>query len=210
MIDFPESTRIHQRMPKEAFYKRLELTSTLREKFVSDVDRIFVEYSLTMENLHLDKGSEVDEILLLTIALKKKEFDGKVVEAIARQNPHKLVFLLTYEDQRQLALYHGTLYRSPWMTEDKMLLTASGFSLKEIWDSFVEQIALDDERAETDDGQTLDQRLQKQQKILKMEKKLQKAKDAVEKEVQPKKKFSHFQKAQNYEKELEDLKHGQA
>lgn len=43
-------------------------------------------------------------ILLLSIALKKQEFDGRVVEAIARQNPHNLVFLLTYENSRQIAL----------------------------------------------------------------------------------------------------------
>ena len=85
-------------MPKEAFYKRLTLTTALKEKFVSDVDRIFIENSLTMENLRLTKDSDVKEILLLTVSLKKKEFDGKVIEAIARQNPHNLVFLLIYEE----------------------------------------------------------------------------------------------------------------
>ena len=133
MIDFPEATRVHKRMPKEAFYKRLTMTTALREKFVSDVDRIFIENSLTMENLRLGKDSEVKEILLLTIILKKKEFDGKVVEAIARQNAHKLVFLLIYEDERQLALFHSKLYRSPWMPESEAALTAQGFSLEEIW-----------------------------------------------------------------------------
>ena len=83
MIDFPEVTRVHRRMPKEAFYKRLQLNKTVKDKFVSDVDRIFVENSLTMENLHLTQDSDVKEILLLSITLKKQEFDGKVIEAIA-------------------------------------------------------------------------------------------------------------------------------
>lgn len=47
MIDFPAATVVHRRMPKEAFYKRLPLTKVLREKFISDVDKIFVENSLT-------------------------------------------------------------------------------------------------------------------------------------------------------------------
>ena len=29
-------------MPKEAFYKRLDLTTALKDKFVSDVDRIYI------------------------------------------------------------------------------------------------------------------------------------------------------------------------
>ena len=109
MINFPDATYIHRRMPKEAFYKRLSLTTALKDKFISDVDRIYIENSLTKDNLNLTADSEVKEILLLSITLKKQEFDGKVVEAIARQNPHQLVFLLTYEDQRQLAIYSERL-----------------------------------------------------------------------------------------------------
>ena len=77
MIDFPEATRIHRRIPKEAFYKRLDLTTALKDKFVSDVDRIYIENSLTMDNLRLTKESNVKEILLLTVTLKKQEFDGE-------------------------------------------------------------------------------------------------------------------------------------
>ena len=53
MIDFPTATVVHRRMPKEAFYKHLAITKMLKEKFVSDVDRIFVENSLTKDNLNL-------------------------------------------------------------------------------------------------------------------------------------------------------------
>jgi hypothetical protein len=210
MIDFPEATRVHRRMPKEAFYKRLTLTTVLKEKFVSDVDRIFVENSLTMENLRLGKESDIKEILLLTITLKKKEFDGKVVEAIARQNPHKLVFLLIYEGERQLALYHGKLYRSPWMPESETNLTARGFSLEEIWNGFIEQIALYEERVAAVDGLTIDQRLARQEKIAKLEKQIQKTEAAAWKETQPKKRFDLYSRLQKYRQELEDLKRGKA
>lgn len=138
MIQFPDATAIHRRMPKEAFYKRLDLTTALKDKFVSDVDRIYIENSLTKDNLNLAVDSDVKEILMLSITLKKQEFDGKVVEAIARQNPHKLLFLLIYEDQRQLALYHSKLYRTRWMPEADLSLEARGFSLQEIWDNLIE------------------------------------------------------------------------
>ena len=107
MIDFPTATAVHRRLPKEAFYKRLPLAKALKDKFVSDVEWIVIENSLTKDNLNLNTDSEIKEILLLSITLKKQEFDGKVIEAIAKQNPHNLVFLLMFEDSRQLALYHS-------------------------------------------------------------------------------------------------------
>ena len=48
MIDFPKSTVVHRRLPKEAFYKHLSLAATLKARFVTDVDRIVVENSLTV------------------------------------------------------------------------------------------------------------------------------------------------------------------
>lgn len=48
-IDFPEATNVHRRIPKEAFYKRLQLSTALKDRFISDVDHIFVENSLTAD-----------------------------------------------------------------------------------------------------------------------------------------------------------------
>ena len=205
MIDFPEATRVHRRMPKEAFYKRLTLTTALKEKFVSDVDSIFIENSLTMDALHLTKESEVTEILLLTVSLKKKEFDGKVIEAIARQNSHDLVFLLIHEDERQLALFHDKLYRTPWMPESEISLIALGSSLEEIWNGFIEQIALREERAEASDSLTIDQRLVLQAKIMELEERIRKTEAAAWKETQPKKRFDLYSKARKYEQELKTI-----
>ena len=208
MIDFPKTTAVHRRLPKEAFYRNLPLTPKLKEKFVSDVDRIYVENSLTKEGLNLSSDGTITEILLLSVSLKKREFDGKVAEAIARQNPHKLVFLLIYEDERQLALYHGKLYRTPWMPEAELSLEARGFTLDEIWSGLIEQIALYGEQRGAPAELTVDERLARQEKIRKLEKQIQKTEAAAWKEQQPKKRFALYQKLQEYKKELEELKHG--
>lgn len=210
MIDFPTATAVHRRLPKEAFYKHLPLTKVLKDKFVSDVERIVVENSLTKENLNLNTGSEIKEILLLSITLKKQEFDGKVIEAIARQNPHKLVFLLVFEDSRQLALYHSKLYRTQWMDASEVNLKPQGFSLDEIWDVFVEQIALYEERAEKADSLSVDERLALQEQILKLEKLIEKTEAAAWKEQQPKKQFELYTRLRGYKQKLEELKHGES
>lgn len=210
MIEFPAATAVHRRLPKEAFYKHLPLTKILKEKFVSDVDRIVVENSFTKENLNLASGAEIKEIMLLSISLKNQEFDGKVIEAIARQNPHKLVFLLSFEDQQQLAVYHNKLYRTLWMDHDEIALKLQGYSLDEIWDSFIEQIALYEERAEETADLSIEDRLEIQDQILKLEKRIDKTENAMWKEQQPKKKFELHTRLREYQKKLEDLKHGKS
>ena len=208
MIEFPAATAVHKRLPKEAFYKHLPLTKILKEKFVSDVDRIVVENSLTKENLNLASDAEIKEIMLLSISLKSQEFDGKVIETIARQNPHKLVFLLNFENQQQLAVYHNKLYRTLWMDHDEITLKLQGYSLDEIWDSFIEQIALYEERAEQTESLSIDDRLAIQDQILKLEKQIDKTENAMWKEQQPKKKFELHTRLREYQQKLEDLKHG--
>ena len=210
MIEFPAATAVHRRLPKEAFYKHLPLTKILKEKFVSDVDRIVVENSFTKEYLNLASDAEIKEIMLLSISLKNQEFDGKVIEAIARQNPHKLVFLLSFENQQQLAIYHNKLYRTLWMTHDEIKLKLQGYSLDEIWDSFIEQIALYEERAKQTEDLSIEDRLAIQDQILKLEKQISKTENAMWKEQQPKKKFELHTRLREYQKKLEDLKHGKS
>lgn len=210
MIEFPAATAVHRRLPKEAFYKHLPLTKILKEKFVSDVDRIVVENSFTKENLNLASDAEIKEIMLLSISLKKQEFDGKVIETIAKQNPHKLVFLLSFEDQQQLAVYHNKLYRTLWMAHDEIELKLQGYSLDEIWDSFIKQIALYEERAEETADLSMEDRLAIQDQILKLEKQIDKTENAMWKEQQPKKKFELHTRLREYQKKLEDLKHGKS
>ena len=209
MIDFPESTAVHRRIPKEAFYKHLSLTAALKAKFVSDVDRIIVENSLTKRNLNLAKYSEIKEIMLLSITLKKQNFDGKIVEAIARQNPHKLIFLLEYEGEGQLAIYHSKLYRTEWMKKDDLDLTLSGNTLDEILDDLVRQIAISSETVLQRQDQTIDEQLTAQDEIDRLNKLIRKTERAAWKEQQPKKRFELYTKLQEYKKRLEETTHGE-
>ena len=208
MIDFPAGTKIHQKLPKEAFYKHLSLTPTLKNKFVSDVESIFAENSLSAKTLNFNAQSESMEILLVLVNLKKAEFDAKIIEAIARQNPHELIFLLAYENQRQLAIYHGKLYRTPWTDKKDLTFHINGRTMDEVWNGFIEQIALREEQAQPIDERSIDERLRLQDKILKLEQQIAKTEAAAWREQQPKKRFALYQKLRNLKKELEANKNG--
>lgn len=208
MLAFPQSTTVHRKIPKEAFYKHMTLSGALKEKFVAQVDRIFVENSLTQKNLNLGEASPIKEILLLVMTLKKQEFDGKIVESIARQNPHKLVFLLQFEGKGQLAIYHGRLYRTAWVNEEDLKLNLEGTSLEGIWEHLIEQIALNKEKPGKTETLTMDERLARQAELERLTALIEKTERAVWKEKQPKKKFALYQKLQEYKKKLEETTHG--
>lgn len=192
MIDFPRNTLVKRRLPKEAFYKHLPLSAALKSKFVSDVDCIILENSLTRKNLNLARDSEIKEIMLLSITLKKQNFDGKIVEAIARQNPHQLIFLLIYGDEFQLAVYQGRLYRTDWMKEKEMSLTLSGNTLDEIWDNLVRQTAISSKTVLSRKDQTIHEQLKMQDEINRLYMVIQKTEKAAWKEQQPKKRFELY------------------
>ena len=210
MIDFPGNTLVKRRLPKEAFYKHLPLSAALKSKFVSDVDCIILENSLTRKNLNLARDSEIKEIMLLSITLKKQNFDGKIVEAIARQNPHQLIFLLIYGDEFQLAVYQGRLYRTDWMKEKDLSLTLSGNTLDEIWDNLVRQTAISSKTVLSRKDQTVREQLKMLDEINRLHMVIQKTEKAAWKEQQPKKRFELYTKLQGYKKQLEGITHGQA
>lgn len=210
MLNFPESTKVHKRIPKEAFYRHLPLSAVLKEKFVSDVETIIIENSLKKGNLNLAEDSDVREIILLSIKLKKQDFDRKIVEAIARQNSHKLVFLLVYEDKYQLAVYHGKLYRTEWIKEKNLTLTLSGNTLAEIWEDLIRQIAISSESVLNQKDYTVNEQLKIQDEMNRLNKLIKKTEKATWKEQQPKKRFALYTKLRKYKTQLEELTNGKA
>jgi len=202
MLNFPAKASVGRNMPKEAFYKHLTLNSELREKFVSDVKRLVLEYKLSPDTLNIEKDGETTEILVLYIELKKQDLDYRIVETIARQNSHKLLFMLQYQEQGQLALYYGKLYKTEWKPITNLNLEARGLDLDSLWDGFIEQIALQNTIVSSCDRLTVDEKLKKQETILKMQKEIDKLERLSRSEKQPKKRFELFTHLQSLKKKL--------
>lgn len=206
MLTFPSRAAVGRIMPKEAFYKQLTLSSELREKFVSDVKRIVVEYKLAPDTLNIEKDGEISEILVLFIELKKQDMDYRIIENIARQNAHMLLFLLKFQDQGQLALYYSKLYKTHWMPLADLKLDARGLNLDNIWEGFIEQVALQKDVVPAFDSLSIAEKLKKQDTILKLQKEIDKLERLSRNEKQPKKRFELFTQLQGLKKNLAEEK----
>jgi len=205
MILFPGGSSVGRILPKEAFYKQLNLSTEMKNSFVSDIKRIVIENSLTEQSLHLKPGTEVIEVIVLSIELKKKDFENRILETIARQNKHKILFWLRFEDQNQLALYFNKLYKTDWHFENALHLETKGFTLDEVWNGYIEQIALIKEPKLMVKETSLTYRVKRQEEYLKLEKSIDQLDKTARAEKQPKKKFELAMQVQQLKKDLENL-----
>lgn len=197
MLIFPRQAAVGKVMPKEAFYQKLNLSGQIRQKFVTDVKRIVMEYKLAPDTINVAHGEEVAEILILSLELKKQTMDYRIVENIARQNAHKLLFLIKYEEQGQLALHYKKLYKTSWMSLEDINLEVRGFELDTVWEGFIEQIALQNEEAgKANKVLSIDERLDQQDRINRLQKEIEKLERLSRNEIQPKKKFELYTRLQ--------------
>ena len=76
MYGLPQTTEVQRQLPKKAIYAKFELKPSQRESFDADITRIdivAVVSSITVPAL--SEGKDVKEFYVLSVQLKKKDYD---------------------------------------------------------------------------------------------------------------------------------------
>ena len=109
------------------------------------------------------EGIEVKEIFVIEVSLKSRAFDQKSVVLLAKSIPQRVIYLLRFEDEAMLAVYHSKLFTSSWLPLDNVTLPLEGLSFDAVWQNIVayigsfevaagkslaEQIRIDEEHAQ--------------------------------------------------------------
>lgn len=140
MLGLPERTLYDRRIPKNRFYEKLRASSSLREKFVEDVDHIVWKHKLSRETVNLDPTDEVEEIQVFEIHLKKRDLAKEVLESIDRAIPYPVLHVILHENEAKLAIAFKkrnrnnenryvieAYYHSDWKSEAELEDMGSGF-----------------------------------------------------------------------------------
>lgn len=164
-LGLPESTRVKRSLPKAQLYKRFDWKPSQRESFDGDVSRLdFVNWIAPRTLPAIAEGTEVKEIFVIEVSLKNRDFDTKNIVLLAKSIPQRVIYLLRFEEEYCLAVYHSKLFITDWqlLTTNSSFLTISGLNLDAVWQSLVssigrfsveqgnsltEQIKIDEERA---------------------------------------------------------------
>ena len=163
MLGLPQSTEVKRPLPKAQLYKRFDWKPSQRECFDGDVSHLdFANWIAPRTIPAIAEGNEVKEIFVIEVSLKSRDFDHKSIVLLAKSIPQRVIYLLRFENEAMLAVYHAKLFTAPWNAIDDVILPLSGLNLDAVWENIVssigqfsieqdkslsEQIKIDEERA---------------------------------------------------------------
>lgn len=141
MLGLPQSTEVKRPLPKAQLYKRFDWKPSQRECFDGDVSRLdFVNWISPRSLPAIAEGSEVKEIFVIEVSLKSRDFDPKNIILLAKSIPQRVIYLLHFEDEAMLAVYHSKLFTSPLQPIDNVTVSLEGLSLDAVWETIVSSI----------------------------------------------------------------------
>ena len=142
MLGLPPSTEINKPLPKTVVFAKFALTAKQREHFDADISRMTLVHVVSPHTVPaLAEGSEVKSFYVLSVQLKRKDYDAKNLTMLARLIPQHLLFALQCGDEIQLAVHQERLFVSAWssLCETKPL-PLQGIDLDKVWTNLVMHI----------------------------------------------------------------------
>lgn len=142
-LGLPEATRVKRPLPKAQLFKRFDWTPSQRNRFDGEVSRLdFVNWISPRTVPAIAAGNEVKEIFVVEVSLKSCDFDTKAITLLTKYIPQRIVYLLRYEDEAMLAVYHTKLFTTNWqlLTPNSPLLTIQGLNLDAVWVNIVNSV----------------------------------------------------------------------
>lgn len=181
MIKLPESTYIGKKIPKEEFYKNLSLSTAVKKAFIDDVEQIIWQNVLSPATMNVANGQKVNQVDVVMIVLKRKEYSKTLIDVIEKAIPRHLIFLFKYQDNFQLYVNFKEEYQkgkfkiidtysADWMKEDELDLSIKGLDIDQVYENLVFQIA--GSRIEKQEGVDLKQSVQQALEIEKIKRKI--------------------------------------
>lgn len=142
-LGLPESTRVKRSLPKAQLYKRFDWKPLQHDSFDGEVSRLdFINWIAPRTLPAIAEGAEVKEIFVIEVSLKSRDFDTKNIVLLAKSIPQRVVYLLRFEEEYRLAVYHTKIFITDWqsLTTHYSLLTTTLLNLDAVWLNIVCQI----------------------------------------------------------------------
>ena len=176
MLGLPRSTEVNRRVAKEKLYANATLTAQSRDMIKDQIESVVWRNKLAESTVGVAAGETVKEIQVFEVALRQRGLDKRVLPAIAKAIPYKILFVLTFGDEAQGAMEaDGTFFSTKWHPLDDFALKFEGLNLDAIYENLVRQIADRRLATKTDlaEAVEIDKRRQKlEREIAAMEKKV--------------------------------------
>lgn len=142
MLGLPRSTEVNRRVPKEKLYANATLTPQLRDLIKDQIEAVHWRNKLANSTVGVSVGETVGELQVFEVELRQRDLDKRVLSAIAKAIPYKILFVLTFGSEVQAWIEaSGVFYNSEWMPLDEIKLRFDGLNLDAVYESLARQIA---------------------------------------------------------------------
>ena len=176
MLGLPRTTQVNRRIAKEKLYQNATLTPQSRDMIKDQIDSVFWRNKLADSTMAISAGETVAEIQIFEIQLRQRELDKRVLPAIAKAIPYKILFILVFGDEAQVWIeVSGTFYNTDWQPLGGFALKFEGLNLDAVYENLVRQISGGRLGTEGDIEEAVDRDKQRQRlerDIVALEKKL--------------------------------------
>ena len=196
MLGLPKTTEMSKQLPKKAIYTKFQMNTAAKEKIDADISRITIVNEIAPNKVNIPAGEDVKSFFVLLVSLKKKEYDEKTIATLSKLIPQNILFVLEYENESRLAIYHTKVMQTAWMPTKEQKVELKGLNLDTVWENIVIAVG----RVNIETGNTLDEQIEINDKKQKLEKEITRLEKQARAEKQPKKKFELVQA----EKELKE------
>lgn len=211
MLGLPEGTRFEQKIPKQKFYNLPAITSEIRRFFIDYVKGIQWAHKLSPSTMTIGHGERVDEIEVIHITLSQlpqtEVMLRDILQWIDRHIFYHVLFVVTCESKEQMwASYKDTklanstgaensrgrqanavkihrYYHNSWETMGTRNLLIEGFTMDEVYDSFLRQIA-EGKLDAAEEGESIEISVERNAKRQQLEKKIQALTNKMRREKQ--------------------------
>ena len=201
MLGLPKATEMSKQLPKKAIYTKFQMNTAAKEKIDADISRITIVNEIAPNKVNIPSGEDVKSFFVLLVSLKRKEYDKKTIATLSKLIPQNILFVLEYENESRLAIYHTKVMQTAWKPTEEQKVELKGLNLDTVWENIV--IAVGGVNIEK--GNTLDEQIEINEKKQKLEKEIAKLEKQARAEKQPKKKFELVSKVRNLKKEFDML-----
>jgi hypothetical protein len=141
MLGLPISTEVKRQLPKKAIFAKFDLKPSQRDSFDADISRLDIVNWISSKTVPaIAEGPNIKEFYVFEVLLKHKNINEQNIALIAKLIPQRILFVLHYEDEIQLAIYHTKLFTSSWNNEDNTTVLLNGINLDVVWENIVAKI----------------------------------------------------------------------
>jgi len=203
MLGLPSSTEVNRRVAKEKLYANATLTALVKDMIKDQIESVVWRNKLADSTMSVAAGETVKEIQIFEIALRQKALDRRILSAITKAIPYKILFLLTFKGEAQAWMeVSGKFYSTDWFSLEGFTMKFEGLNLDAVYENLARQIAGGRFDTEDDIARAVERDKQRQR--------LERDIAALEKKVLREKQFNRqvelYSELKRQKKELEELR----